>query len=161
MSEQMSELHFTLNGKPVSVCCDPTRRFLDVLREDLRLTGTKEGCGVGECGACTIVIGAQAQTACLVLAGQVDGQNVMTVEGLSESEIGNILQVCFVDEGAVQCGYCTPGMLMSAYALLLRNAHPTKEEIRLAMSGNLCRCTGYVPILKAIEKAAAQLPEQS
>ena len=117
------------------------------------LTGTKEGCGIGECGTCTVVVDGEAMNSCMVIAGQMDGKEILTVEGLSEIEIGAILQRCFIEEGAVQCGYCTPGMLMSAYALLLHNPNPTREEIKLAMSGNLCRCTGYAPILNAVARA--------
>lgn len=150
-------LSFTLNHKPCTIEADPCDRFLDVLRNDLSLRGTKEGCGVGECGACTIVIDGNAVTSCLVLAGQVDGADVLTVEGLSETEIGSVLQRCFIENGAVQCGFCTPGMLMSAYALLQHNPNPTREEIKEAIAGNLCRCTGYVPIVNSIEAAVKSL----
>ena len=147
------QLSFRLNGKDYSIETQNNRRMVDVLREDLRLTGTKEGCGVGECGACTVVINGNAVTSCLVYAGQMQGADILTVEGLSETEIGSILQRCFVEGDAVQCGFCTPGFLMSAYALLMKNPHPTREEIREAVAGNLCRCTGYIPIINAIEKA--------
>lgn len=157
MSENKREIQFQLNGKDVTVNCDPTQRLLDVLRDDLHCTGTKEGCSIGECGACTVVMNDQAVASCLVLIGQAEGKRVLTVEGLSDRTVGKILQACFVEEGAVQCGFCTPGMLMSAYALLLHNSNPTKEEIRQAISGNLCRCTGYVPIVNAVAKAASQL----
>ncbi|MBR2644253.1 MAG: (2Fe-2S)-binding protein [Clostridia bacterium] len=150
-------LSFTLNHKPYTIEADPCDRFLDVLRNDLSLRGTKEGCGVGECGACTIVINGNAVTSCLVLAGQTDGADIMTVEGLSETEIGSVLQRCFIENGAVQCGFCTPGMLMSAYALLQHNPNPTREEIKEAIAGNLCRCTGYVPIVNSIEAAVKSL----
>ena len=144
------QLSFRLNGKDYSIETQDNRRMIDVLREDLRLTGTKEGCGVGECGACTVVINGNAVTSCLVYAGQMQGADILTVEGLSETEIGSS---CFVEGDAVQCGFCTPGFLMSAYALLMKNPHPTREEIREAVAGNLCRCTGYIPIINAIEKA--------
>ena len=147
------QLSFRLNGKDYSIETQDNRRMIDVLREDLRLTGTKEGCGVGESGACTVVINGNAVTSCLVYAGQMQGADILTVEGLSETEIGSILQRCFVEGDAVQCGFCTPGFLMSAYALLMKNPHPTREEIREAVAGNLCRCTGYIPIINAIEKA--------
>lgn len=147
------QLSFRLNGKDYSIETQDNRRMVDVLREDLRLTGTKEGCGVGECGACTVVINGDAVTSCLVYAGQMQGADILTVEGLSETEIGSILQRCFVEGDAVQCGFCTPGFLMSAYALLQKNPHPTRDEIREAIAGNLCRCTGYIPIINAIEKA--------
>ena len=147
------KITFRLNRKDYTIEVDPGARMIDVLRDQLNLRGTKEGCGVGECGACTIVIDGEAVTSCLVSAGQMDGKDIMTVEGLSETEIGSILQKCFIKYGAVQCGYCTPGMLMSAYALLMHNENPTRDEIRDAIAGNLCRCTGYVPILNSIEKA--------
>ena len=146
-------ISFRLNGRAYTVEADPCDRMLDILRNDLALRGTKEGCGVGECGACTVVLDGEAVTSCLVLAGQMEGAEIMTVEGLSETEIGSILQRCFVENGAVQCGFCTPGMLMSAYALLLHNASPTREEIKEAIAGNLCRCTGYLPIVNSIEAA--------
>jgi len=151
------QLSFRLNGKAYSIETQDNRRMVDVLREDLHLTGTKEGCGVGECGACTVVIDGSAVTSCLVYAGQMQGADILTVEGLSETEIGSILQRCFVEGDAVQCGFCTPGFLMSAYALLLKNPKPTRDEIREAVAGNLCRCTGYVPIINAIEKAGLTL----
>ncbi len=153
-------LHFTLNGKAVRVWATPEMRGLDVLRDALNLTGTKEGCGVGECGACTIVVDGQAVTACLLLASQMEGREILTVEGLSQLEIGRILQSCFVEGGAIQCGFCTPGMLMSAYALLAQNPNPTKCEIQTAIAGNLCRCTGYLPIVHAVQKAAVQMQQR-
>lgn len=156
-----SNISFVLNRKAYSIQADPCDRMLDVLRNDLELHGTKEGCGVGECGACTVVINDAAVTSCLVLAGQMDGADIMTVEGLSETEIGSVLQRCFMDNGAVQCGFCTPGMLMSAYALLRRNPDPTREEIKEAIAGNLCRCTGYIPIVNSIEAAKKELSEKS
>lgn len=131
--------------------------MLDVLRDDLNLTGTKEGCGIGECGACTVLVNGEAMHSCMVISGQMDGKDILTVEGLSETEIGKTLQRCFLEEGAVQCGYCTPGMLMSAYALLRKNPNPTRDEVRLALSGNLCRCTGYIPIINAVQKVNEKL----
>lgn len=147
-------IQMCVNGELVTVFCDPTARLVDVLRNELRLTGTKEGCAVGECGACTVLVDGQICASCLTMVGQVEGKDILTVEGLSKLMLGRRLQECFVEEGAVQCGFCTPGMLISAYGLLLHNPQPSRAEIRLAMSGNLCRCTGYVPILNAIEKAA-------
>ena len=152
-AEQPLTMTFTLNGKKVTVQTVPMMRMLDVLRDVLGLTGTKEGCGVGECGACTVVLNGAAVNSCMVPAMQMLGADIRTVEGLSETEIGSVLQRCFVEGDAIQCGFCTPGMLMSAYALLMRNPAPTREEIRTAISGNLCRCTGYVPIVNAIERA--------
>ncbi|WP_202614987.1 (2Fe-2S)-binding protein [Anaerotruncus rubiinfantis] len=150
-------ISFTLNGKPYTVATRPDIRMLDVLRDDLNLTGTKEGCGIGECGACTVLVNGEAMHSCMVISGQMDGKDILTVEGLSETEIGKTLQRCFLEEGAVQCGYCTPGMLMSAYALLRRNSNPTRDEVRLALSGNLCRCTGYIPIINAVQKVNEKL----
>lgn len=151
---ELKAVSFTLNQRPVTVQLDPAARLVDVLRNQFRLTGTKEGCGVGECGACTVLMDGQAVTSCSVLAGQVEGKTVMTIEGMEETELGSLLQRCFVEEGAVQCGFCTPGMIVSAYALLSQNPSPSREEIRVAMSGNLCRCTGYVPIINAIARTA-------
>lgn len=150
-------IQFTLNRKPYTVTTRPDRRMVDVIRDDLNLTGTKMGCGIGECGTCTVVVGKEAMNSCMVIAGQMQGMDILTVEGLSDTEIGYVLQTCFIEEGAVQCGYCTPGMLMSAYALLLNNPQPSREEIRRAISGNLCRCTGYTPIINAIEAATKTL----
>ena len=147
-------VHLLVNGRQYNVYCDPAARLLDILREDLRLTGTKEGCAIGECGACTVLVGDQTCASCLTMVGQVEGQPVLTVEGLEDLPLGRLLQKYFIEEGAVQCGFCTPGMLISAYGLLLQNPAPTREEFRAAMSGNLCRCTGYVPIVNAVEKAA-------
>ncbi|MEW6661605.1 MAG: (2Fe-2S)-binding protein [Bacillota bacterium] len=147
---------FTLNGLPVELVVDPGARLVDVLREELDLTGTKEGCGQGECGACTVLVDGQAVNSCLVLVGQVQGREVITVEGLAKDGILDPLQEAFITEGAVQCGYCTPGMLLSAKALLMKNPFPSEEEIKEAIAGNLCRCTGYVKIVKAIQTAAAR-----
>ncbi|MEG1523400.1 MAG: (2Fe-2S)-binding protein [Clostridia bacterium] len=152
-------LSFRLNGKPYTLETMPNRRMVDVLRNDLNLTGTKEGCGVGECGACTVVLNGEAVTSCLVLAGQMQNADILTIEGMSETQIGKILQDCFVEGDAVQCGFCTPGFIMSAYALLQKNHHPTREQIREAVSGNLCRCTGYIPIVNAIEQAGLKVKD--
>lgn len=126
-------------------------RLVDFLREELGLTGTKEGCGEGECGACTVILEGNAVASCLVLVGQVDGKSIITVEGLAEDNQLSALQQAFVDKGAIQCGFCTPGMLLSAKALLDKNPTPTRDEIAVAIEGNLCRCTGYVKIIDAIE----------
>ncbi len=154
-------LSFTLNGNPVTVSVQLKLRMLDVLRNALGLTGTKEGCGVGECGACTVVMNGAAVDSCMVPCFQMQGAEILTVEGLSQTQIGSVLQKCFVEGDAIQCGFCTPGMLMSAYALLMQNPDPTREEIRTAISGNLCRCTGYVPIVNAIEHAGWMIREDS
>ena len=150
-------VHFTVNHEPVTVEVEPNHRLLDVLRNNLGLTSVKEGCSEGECGACTVVVDGDTYASCLTMVGQVEGRDILTVEGLQRLLLGRCLQRAFVTEGAVQCGFCTPGMLMSAYSLLLHNPNPTRQEIRLAMSGNLCRCTGYVPIVNAVEKAAQEI----
>ena len=154
----MKELHFILNGAPVTVEIEPNMRLLDVLRDKLYLTGTKEGCGVGECGACTVIVDGQAVNSCLVLAMTVAGKQVTTVEGLMQDGKLHPLQEAVLNHHALQCGFCTPGFLMSAKALLDRNPHPTREEIQEAISGNLCRCTGYEQLIEAIEDVAAQNP---
>jgi carbon-monoxide dehydrogenase small subunit len=145
---------FMVNGKEVTLKVNPKERLIDTLREQLKLTGTKEGCSVGECGACTVILDGKAVSSCLILTGQIGGSEILTIEGL-ETE-GNLdpLQQAFIDYHAIQCGFCTPGMLMSAKALLLKNPHPGREEIKTALEGNLCRCTGYEQIIQAIESVA-------
>jgi carbon-monoxide dehydrogenase small subunit len=148
-------LTFNVNGEPYVLEHVPVNRtLLQVLRDDLGLTGTKEGCGEGDCGACTVLVDGKAVNSCLVLAAEVEGRDVLTVEGLAKGGQLHPLQQAFVDEGAVQCGFCTPGMLMSAKALLDSNPSPNETEIRTALAGNLCRCTGYVRIVNAVQKAA-------
>jgi carbon-monoxide dehydrogenase small subunit len=139
-----------LNQQDVAVQVRPDALLVDVLRDELELTGAKEACGEGECGACTVLLDGEPVTSCLVPALKAQGREVLTVEGLSSSGELHPLQSAFIEHGAVQCGYCTPGMLMSAKALLDRNPHPSEEEIREAVSGNLCRCTGYIKIIEAI-----------
>jgi len=153
-------IRFRLNGQDTTVETEPNKRMLDVLRGDLGLTGTKEGCAVGECGACTVLLNGAAVASCLVAAGQMQGAEILTIEGMSETLIGRVLQDCFVEGDAVQCGFCTPGFIISAYALLKKNPTPTREEIREAVAGNVCRCTGYVPIVNAIERAGIQVRQQ-
>lgn len=154
----MTSLTFRLNGQEVTVEIRADALLVDVLRDQLGLTGTKEACGDGECGACTVLLDGDPVTSCLIPALKAQGREVMTVEGLvCEGEL-HPLQKAFVDHGAVQCGYCTPGMLMSAKALLDRNPHPSEADIKTAISGNLCRCTGYVKIVEAIK--AATRPSQ-
>ncbi|MDY0095499.1 MAG: (2Fe-2S)-binding protein [Candidatus Vecturithrix sp.] len=148
-------LQFTVNGKEIQLEVEDSMRLLDILRLELGLTGTKEGCGVGECGACTVIMNGDAVCSCLILAAQAQGAIVETVENLEQDGVLSRLQQAFLDHGAIQCGFCTPGMLMSAKALLDKNPHPSEEEIRQALEGNLCRCTGYIPILDAV-KAATQ-----
>jgi len=148
---------FTLNGQQKKVNTPANTRLLDLLRHKYNLTGTKEGCGVGECGACTVILNGDAVNACLVLMGQVEGADIITVEGLEQNGKLHPLQENFLKEGAVQCGFCTPGMLMSAYALLLKNPNPSEEEIKTAIEGNLCRCTGYKQIIRAIRNGAKEM----
>ncbi|WZL71675.1 (2Fe-2S)-binding protein [Clostridiaceae bacterium 35-E11] len=143
-----------INGKSSMVEATDTTTLLDILREDLGLTGTKEGCGKGECGACTVLLNGKAVNACLIFAPQVEGQEVITIEGLNDDLQAKRIQDAFVDEGAVQCGFCTPGMIVSSKALLMNNPKPSREEIREGLAGNLCRCTGYTKIIDAVEKAA-------
>jgi carbon-monoxide dehydrogenase small subunit len=146
---------FTLNGAPVTVETELDRTLLDVLRNDLRLTGTKEGCGIGVCGACSVLVDGRVQSACLLLAGLVDGRRVETIEGLGTVADPSPLQVAFVEAGGFQCGVCTPGQVVAATALLREVADPTEETIRRWMAGNLCRCTGYASIVDAVRRAAA------
>lgn len=144
----------SINGRRYALDIAPNQTLLDLLREELGLTGTKRGCEIGECGACTVLMNGKAVNACLVLAPQIDGQEIVTVEGLASGETLHPLQESFLDHEAAHCGFCTPGMLMSAKGLLDENPNPREEEIRLAISGNLCRCTGYVQIVEAILAAA-------
>ncbi len=146
----------SVNGSAHTLSVAAYRTLLDVLRNDLHLTGTKEGCGSGECGACTVLLDGKPVNACLVLAVEAQGSQIMTIEGLAESGDLDPLQTAFIDHGAVQCGFCTPGMIMAAKALLQQNPHPTEEEVRLAVHGNLCRCTGYDKIVAAILSKAKQ-----
>ncbi|MBM7622493.1 (2Fe-2S)-binding protein [Sporohalobacter salinus] len=148
------EVTLTVNKEEVTLEIDPEERLLDTLRERLKLTGVKEGCGVGECGACTVLLDGEAVNSCMVLTGQVDGSRILTVEGLEVDGKLDPLQQAFIDYQAVQCGFCTPGMLMSAKALLNKNPHPDREDIKTAIEGNLCRCTGYEQIIQAIESVA-------
>ncbi len=147
-------IELKVNGIEYAVDADPGKRLLDVLREDMKLTGTKEGCGEGECGACTVIVDGLAVNSCLIMIGQMYGKEVITVEGLEKDGELDRLQKAFINNGAVQCGYCTPGMLMSCKALIMKNPHPTEEEIRIAISGNLCRCTGYTKIIAAVKEAS-------
>lgn len=148
---------FFVNEKPVIMEVAPDRRLLDILREDMHLTGTKEGCAEGECGACTVLLDGEAVHACLTVAAQLNGHHVTTIEGLAELGMLNVLQQAFVEEIAIQCGYCTPGMIMAATALLMKDPHPTDEEIRVALSGNICRCSGYMQIVRAVKRAAMEM----
>jgi aerobic carbon-monoxide dehydrogenase small subunit len=149
------ELTFTLNGEAVNVEVDPQWTLLYLIREVLELTGTKEGCGYGECGACTVIIDGQAVNSCIYPVMEAEGKTITTIEGIASKD-GQLhpLQTAFINEGAVQCGFCTPGMIMSAKALLDANEKPAEEEIKDAIAGNLCRCTGYVNIINAIKSVA-------
>ena len=152
-----SFIELTVNGQPVEAVVEPNRTLLQFLREDLGLTGTKHGCGLGDCGACTVILDGQPVNSCLVLAMQANGKEVLTIEGLAENGKLHPIQQAFVDKGAIQCGFCTPGMILSAKALLDANPKPTEEDIRMAISGNLCRCTGYQKIVEAIGEAAEKI----
>lgn len=146
-----------INGQHVERDIDANTRLLDFIRETLHLTGTKEGCGEGECGACTVLMNGKAVNSCLVLALQADGANVITVEGLAEGHALHPIQQAYVETGAVQCGFCTPGFIMATYALLQDTPDPSEEEILAGLEGNLCRCTGYAKILEAVKLAGSRL----
>lgn len=147
-------IKFRLNNTPVSITTDPVRRLLDVLREDFGLTGTKEGCGEGECGACSVLFNGRLANSCLLAVGMVEDEEVLTIEGYAKTERFAVMEQAFADAGAVQCGFCTPGMLMAGEALLRQNPQPSEMEIRDALSGNLCRCTGYSMIVEAVRLAS-------
>lgn len=151
------ELNFILNENKVQIDVSPDKRLIDILREDFQLTGTKEGCGEGECGACTVIIDKKAVHSCLVHAITLEGKNVLTIEGLEKNGEIDIIQKCFLEEVAVQCGYCTTGMIMSTKALLYKTLTPTEDEIKIVLSGNICRCSGYVQILSAVKKSAKEM----
>ncbi len=152
-------INFILNGEPIQIEIEPHLTLLKLLRDKLGMTGTKEGCSMGECGACTVIVEGKAINSCIFPAMEVNNKSVLTIEGLVDSQ-GNLhpIQKAFIEYGAIQCGFCTPGMVLSAKALLDENPNPTEEEIRNAISGNLCRCTGYIQIIQAI-KAVGQQPK--
>lgn len=158
-------IRFVLNNKPIRQEFAPDRRVVDLLREDLGLTGTKEACGSGECGACTILVDGEARLSCLMLAAQLEGRSITTIEGLAEEGSLHPIQEAFIESGAVQCGFCTPGMILSAVDFLKGHPLPDREGIRQGLSGNLCRCTGYQKIVDAVEVAAPIMagvaPEES
>ena len=149
-------ISLTVNGKPYEAMCDENATLLTLLREELDLTGTKEGCGAGECGACTVILNGSPVNSCMVLALECEGANVRTIEGESQNGELSPLQKSFVEHNSFQCGFCTPGMIMSARALLDKNPNPSREEIMEALEGNLCRCTGYETIIEAIEAIAGE-----
>ena len=151
------KIQITLNGKKTTLEVPNHRLLLDLLRDEIGLTGTKEGCGTGDCGACTVFLNGKAVNSCLVLSGELEGADIVTIEGLKIGPELHPIQKAFIQDGGAQCGYCTPGMLMMSKALLDENPNPTEEEIRFALSGNLCRCTGYAKIIQAVQDAAAEL----
>jgi aerobic carbon-monoxide dehydrogenase small subunit len=157
--ERMEQLNITVNGKDYELQIKPSANLLDVIREDLGLTGTKEGCGVGECGSCTVIVDGITVNACLMLAMEAQGSRVTTIEGLADGEKLHPIQQAFVDVGGLQCGFCTPGMILSTKALLDENDSPTDEEIRKGLEGNFCRCTGYTKIIESVRTAANMLKE--
>lgn len=150
-------LEFTLNGEAVAIEAEPEATLLEVLRDQLKLTGVKKGCGEGECGSCTVLVDGRPMASCIFPAMKARGREITTIEGLSEGDSLHPIQEAFLEAGAVQCGYCTPGMIMSAKGLLDRNDNPSVEEIREGMSGNICRCTGYVQIEEAVSLAAEKI----
>ncbi|SDH41908.1 (2Fe-2S)-binding protein [Desulfosporosinus hippei] len=152
----MIEIKLVVNEKPYTLNVEPSERLIDALRNRLGLLGTKEGCGEGECGACTIIMDGKTVNSCLVLAAQANGSVLTTIEGVGNRRSPHPVQKAFVEVGAVQCGFCTPGMVLSAKNLLDKNSHPSETEIGIAMSGNLCRCTGYDKILRAVKIAAEE-----
>jgi len=149
-----TRIEFTINGRKRQFDVEPNQLLINLLREKLHLTGTKYGCGIGMCGACTVLLDGEPVLSCLTLAADVQGKDVKTIEGLADGEELDILQESFLEEGAVQCGFCTPGFIMTSKALLRENPEPTEEEIREYLKGNRCRCIGYVNIIKAVKKAA-------
>ena len=150
-------VHCTVNHKPVAVETYPNQRLLDMLRNNLGLTSVKEGCSEGEGGACTVIYNGEPVTSCCVLAGQAEGADIITLEGVSIEGKPDVVQQAFIDAGAIQCGFCIPGMILTAEALLMHNPNPTMDEVKLAMSGNLCRCTGYAKINQAVMLAAERM----
>ena len=154
---EMKEIRFILNGETYVLKVKPWRTLLEMLREDLQLTGTKEGCGQGECGSCTVIMGGKTVNSCLVPALEADGQEITTIEGLARGDELHPVQKAFVEQAGFQCGFCTPGMIMSTKALLERNPSPGEEEIREGIAGNFCRCTGYTKIIESIQAAAAMM----
>ena len=150
-------IQFVINGESVGIEVKPWRTLLEMIREDLNLTGTKEGCGHGECGSCTVIMGGKTVNSCLVPALEADGQEILTIEGFCSGDTLHAIQEAFVERSGMQCGFCTPGMIISAKALLDRNPAPSETEIREAMAGNFCRCTGYTKIVESIDAAARLL----
>ena len=154
------KISFELNGKDVTVETRPNQTLVDLLRDELGVTSVKKGCEQGECGACTLMVDGVAVTSCIVLAPQVEGRKVTTLDGLEDDPLMEKLRAAYVENGAVQCGFCTPGMLISSYALLKVNPKPTQEEVKIGIEGNICRCTGYTKIIAAIHDAAERLSDE-
>ncbi len=150
----MAKIKFNLNNVEMEIDIDPSRRLIDFLREDMHLSGTKEGCGEGSCGACVVLLDGYSVNSCLIPMANVMNHSIVTIEEFKKTERFNILYACFSEEGGSQCGFCTPGMIIAAESLLSHNPHPTEEEIKKAMSGNLCRCTGYQAIINAVKLAS-------
>jgi carbon-monoxide dehydrogenase small subunit len=157
----MAKIHVstTINGEPVEYLCDASSSMLDVLRGPLGLTGTKEGCGTGDCGACSVTVDGRLMCACLMLAAEAEGRSIATIEGMAAGGTLHPLQQKFLEMAALQCGICTPGVLISARSLLEKNPDPTEEEVRFGLAGNLCRCTGYDKIVRAVMETAAEMRE--
>jgi len=154
---QPVKITVVVNQKEYKISTLPNRTLLDLLRDELKLTGTKNGCEAGECGACTVLMDGDRVNSCLILAVQANGHEIETIEGLSQEGKLHLIQKAFIDNGAVQCGFCTPGMIMATKALLAKNPNPSREEIKKALEGNLCRCTGYLKIFQAVEQAAREM----
>ncbi len=154
MMSNKLEVHYTINGRAYEAYIEPNRTLLEVVRDELRLTGSKEGCGTGDCGACSMIVNGKLVTSCLMLAPQADGAEITTIEGLATNGDLHPVQQAFIDTGAVQCGFCIPGMILAGKTLLDKNPKPDEQEIRSAIAGNLCRCTGYTKIVEAIAAAA-------
>jgi len=152
-----TKINVTVNGKEYTLDVEPNQTLVEILRDQMGLTGTKVGCGVGDCGSCTVLMNGKAVNSCLVLAGEVDGKEILTIEGVGTEESLHPIQQAFIDQGAIQCGFCTPGMVLSANALLDQNPNPSDSQIRTAISGNLCRCTGYQKIIRAIQDASKNI----
>ena len=155
----MKQIALIINGQSYELTIQPWRTLLEVLREELKLTGTKEGCGLGECGACTVIMDGRTVNSCLVLAAEADGKQITTIEGLADGDKLHPVQQAFIEHGGLQCGFCTAGMILSAKALLDENPSPTEDEIRRGIAGNFCRCTGYTKIFESIDAAAQNIGE--
>lgn len=150
----MKSISLSVNGRSITTAVEDGETLLELIRERLHLSGAKKGCEVGECGACTVLVDGEPMASCIYLAAEADGKTVLTIEGLAEGNELHPVQKAFVEKGAIQCGFCTPGMVLSAYALLKRNPNPTVNEIKRGLSGNMCRCAAYVQIIEAVQEAA-------